>query len=83
MANADPSEYTKEYKAFLKAYAEAQISAFEQGWGWFYWTWKTESAVQWSWKKGLEAGTLPAKAYEPAFKCGDSFPDLGGLPEHY
>ncbi|KAL1960383.1 hypothetical protein VTO42DRAFT_8343 [Malbranchea cinnamomea] len=82
-ANADPSEYPEEYKTFLKTYAEAQISAFEKGWGWFYWTWKTESAVQWSWKKGLEAGTLPKKAYDPAFKCGDAYPDLGDLPEYY
>ncbi|EEP76294.1 hypothetical protein UREG_01143 [Uncinocarpus reesii 1704] len=82
-ANADPSNYSDEYKKFLQTYAEAQMSAFEKGWGWFYWTWETESAVQWSWRRGLEAGILPKKAYEPTFKCGDDFPDLGNLPEYY
>ncbi|QVM07261.1 hypothetical protein D8B26_001964 [Coccidioides posadasii str. Silveira] len=82
-ANADPSEYSDAYKKFLLTYAEAQMSAFEKGWGWFYWTWETESAVQWSWRRGLEAGILPKKAYEPSFKCGDTLPELGDLPEYY
>ncbi|KAI1941494.1 hypothetical protein LOZ57_005622 [Ophidiomyces ophidiicola] len=80
-ANSDPSKYPAAYKKFLQTYAEAQMSAFEKGWGWFYWTWETESAVQWSWRRGREAGILPQKAYQPAFKCGDALPDLGDLPE--
>ena len=32
--------------------AEAQMDSFEKGWGWFYWTWKTEGATQWDWKAG-------------------------------
>jgi glucan 1,3-beta-glucosidase len=59
------------------------MAAFEAGWGWFYWTWQTESAVQWSWKKGLAAGILPAKAYAPTYKCDGAMPDFGGLPEYY
>lgn len=59
------------------------MAAFEAAWGWFYWTWKTESAVQWSWKMGLEAGILPEKAYEPAFNCKGDPPDIEGLPEDY
>lgn len=84
MANGDSADYSDSYKAFLKAYAEAQIYAYEKGWGWFYWTWKTESAVHWSWKLGLAAGILPEKAYAPEFKCqDDGYPDLGDLPEYY
>ncbi|KAI4238803.1 MAG: hypothetical protein L6R40_005658 [Gallowayella cf. fulva] len=49
-ANADPSGYSDEYKHWLMMYAEAQMTSFEAGWGWFYWTWVTESATQWSWK---------------------------------
>ncbi|KAM5474479.1 putative glucan 1,3-beta-glucosidase [Microsporum audouinii] len=82
-ANADPSQYSDSYKKWLKLYAEAQISAFEKGWGWFYWTWDSESAAQWSWRKGMAAGILPTKAYEPEFKCGDDIPDFGDLPENY
>ncbi|PGH13098.1 hypothetical protein AJ80_06470 [Polytolypa hystricis UAMH7299] len=82
-ANAPASEYSDSYKRFLQTYAEAQMFAFERGWGWFYWTWQTENAVQWSYKKGMEAGTLPKIAYEPSFTCGDEYPDFGDLPEHY
>lgn len=49
-ANADPSSYSDDYKHWLMMYAEAQMVSFEAGWGWFYWTWVTESATQWSWK---------------------------------
>jgi glucan 1,3-beta-glucosidase len=31
----------------------------------------------------LEAGTLPTKAYAPAFTCGDTVPGFGDLPENY
>ena len=84
-ANADASTYSAEYKKFLQMFAEAQMSSFEKGWGWFYWTWQTESAVQWSYKAGLAAGILPAKAYAPSFKCASAIPDFKAqsLPENY
>ncbi|KIV81041.1 hypothetical protein PV11_08494 [Exophiala sideris] len=82
-ANADPSKYSSAYKQFLQMYAEAQMHSFEQAWGWFYWTWKTESAVQWSWELGLAAGILPEKAYSPSFKCDSAVPDFSDLPESY
>ncbi|EXJ95184.1 glucan 1,3-beta-glucosidase [Capronia coronata CBS 617.96] len=82
-ANADPSQYSDSYKQFLQMYAEAQMHSFEQAWGWFYWTWKTESATQWSWMLGLKAGILPDKAYSPSFKCDSDVPDFSDLPESY
>ncbi|KAL4885266.1 glycoside hydrolase superfamily [Aspergillus karnatakaensis] len=82
-ANADPSEYSDDYKSFLRTYAEAQMSAYETAQGWFYWTWHTESAAQWSYKSGWKNGYMPAKAYAPSFKCGDEVPDFGSLPEYY
>ncbi|KAI9893989.1 MAG: hypothetical protein M1814_004759 [Vezdaea aestivalis] len=84
-ANGDPSSYSATYKQWLKMFAEAQMHSFEQGWGWFYWTWDTEQAVQWSYKKGLAAGILPSKAYAPDFKCDKEVPDFGalGLSEGY
>ncbi|KAG9672341.1 glycoside hydrolase, partial [Aureobasidium melanogenum] len=83
-ANASPSSYSAAYKQWLLNFAEAQMYSFEQGWGWFYWTWKTESATQWSYKDGLAAGILPEKTWERTFKCG-SIPDYAGmgLPENY
>ncbi|KAG2414324.1 hypothetical protein HFD88_003515 [Aspergillus terreus] len=82
-ANADPSQYSDQYKKFLKTYAEAQMSAFETAQGWFYWTWHTESAPQWSYKTAWKNGFMPQKAYAPDFKCGDDVPDFGDLPENY
>jgi hypothetical protein len=39
---------------------------------------------QWSYKKGLEAGVLPKKAYERDFDCDLSqIPSFSDLPEYY
>jgi glucan 1,3-beta-glucosidase len=82
-ANADPSDYSAGYKEFLLMFAEAQMHSFEQGWGWFYWTWKTESAPQWSYQAGLSAGMLPEKAYQRTFNCSSDIPAFDDLPEFY
>ena len=84
-ANADPSSYSSDYKQWLLMFAEAQMYSFEQGWGWFYWTWVTESATQWSYKDGLAAGIMPALAYKRNWTCSESIPDYTGegLPEYY
>jgi glucan 1,3-beta-glucosidase len=85
-ANADPSKYSSAYKQWLLDFAEAQMQSFEMGWGWFYWTWVTEGAVQWSWKLGAQAGILPKTANDRSFNCNSSgIPDFGGmgLPENY
>jgi glucan 1,3-beta-glucosidase len=84
-ANADPSTYSSTYKQWLLDFAEAQMQSFETGWGWFYWTWQTESAVQWSWKLGMAAGILPKVNYQRTFNCNMTIPDFAkmGLPEYY
>ena len=38
---------------------------------------------QWSYKKGLAAGVLPAKAYEKSFDCTGGIPSFSDLPEYY
>lgn len=75
--------YSNDYKKFLQTYAEAQMSAFETAQGWFYWTWRTESAAQWSYRTAWKNGFMPQKAYAPAFRCGDQVPDFGDLEEFY
>ncbi|PWY83774.1 exo-1,3-beta-glucanase D [Aspergillus sclerotioniger CBS 115572] len=82
-ANAVPGVYSKGYKTFLQTYAEAQMSAFESAMGWFYWTWATESAAQWSYRTAWNNGYMPKKAYSPEFKCGDAIPSFENLPEYY
>jgi glucan 1,3-beta-glucosidase len=84
-ANAQPSSYSQAYKQWLLWNAEAQMTSFEIGLGWFYWTWLTESATQWSWKLGMEAGILPQKVWDREFTCNTTVPDFGnmGLAENY
>lgn len=82
-ANADPSDWSDGYKQWLLMFAEAQMHSFEQGWGWFYWTWETESAAQWSYKTSLKAGTMPERAYARSFNCSQEIPGFGDLPEYY
>ncbi|KAH0551360.1 hypothetical protein GP486_007425 [Trichoglossum hirsutum] len=82
-ANADPSKYSSDYKQWLRMFAEAQMASFERAWGWFYWTWDTEAATQWSWKKGMAAGILPSRAYQRDFNCSSMVPDFARLPETY
>lgn len=86
-ANADPSTYSDEYKTWLYQFAIGQMDAFEAGWGWFYWTWDTEKATQWSYKQGIAAGILPKTAYGRDWTCPDNGVDgLGNftaLPEYY
>ncbi|EGX54339.1 hypothetical protein AOL_s00004g372 [Orbilia oligospora ATCC 24927] len=83
--NSDPSKWSDLYKQFLLMFASAQMESFELAWGWMYWTWDTEDAYQWSYKKGIAAGTLPKIAYERNFTCDDAIPDfqLLGLSEGY
>ncbi|KAF1912149.1 glycoside hydrolase superfamily [Ampelomyces quisqualis] len=84
-ANEDPSNYSPEYKKWLYQFAVAQMDSFEAGWGWFYWTWETEKATQWSYRRGLEAGVLPHKAYERDWTCpdGNEYDSFAGLEEYY
>lgn len=83
LANADPSTYTEDYKTFLRTFAIAQMDAFEKSSGWFYWTWKTESAHQWSYQAGLAGRYLPALAHTRDWDCSKPVPSFGSLPEFY
>lgn len=84
-ANGDPSGYTADYKKWLYQFAIAQMDSFEAGWGWFYWTWETEKASQWSYRRGLAAGILPKDAGNRDWKCptGNNYDSFGSLPENY
>lgn len=86
-ANASPSSYSAAYKNWLLYFALAQMDSFEKGWGWFYWTWETENAVQWSWRKGMAAGILPTDIRKRDWTCSSSngVPDYAymGLAETY
>ncbi|KAF9532615.1 glycoside hydrolase family 5 protein [Crepidotus variabilis] len=51
--------WSDSYKQFLRKYFEVQVEVGEAGQGWVFWTWKTESADEWSYQKGLEGGWIP------------------------
>lgn len=86
-ANADPGSYSSEYRKWLYQFAIGQMDAFEAGWGWFYWTWVTEKATQWSYKDGIEAGIMPKNAGERDWKCPsnglEGLDQFTGLEEFY
>lgn len=50
---------SKDDKDNLSTFIEAQLDAYERHTGWFFWTWKTESAPEWHMKDLLAAGIFP------------------------
>ncbi|KAG0051958.1 hypothetical protein BGZ89_003355 [Linnemannia elongata] len=54
--------YTPEYRKFLSDFTQTQMDAFEQGLGWFYWNFKTETNALWSYFDGVEQGWIPKDA---------------------
>lgn len=43
----------------IRSFIEAQLDAYEQKTGWFFWTWVTESAPEWHMKDLLAGGLFP------------------------
>jgi len=53
------STFSQDYKNFLRQTWEAQVITYEKASGWIQWTWKTESADEWSYSAGLRYGWIP------------------------
>ncbi|KAI6120651.1 glycoside hydrolase family 5 protein [Pisolithus croceorrhizus] len=53
------STFSTAYKTFLRQFWEAQVISYETADGWLMWTWKTESADEWSYQAGLTYGWIP------------------------
>jgi len=53
------STFSSSYKTFLRQFWEAQVISYEKGSGWIQWTWKAESADEWSYQAGLANGWIP------------------------
>lgn len=49
-----------------------KVITFEKAGGWIQWTWKTESADDWSYSAGLEHGWIPGNPTERKYPniCG-------------
>ncbi|KAG0346863.1 hypothetical protein BG004_000668 [Podila humilis] len=61
--------YTPEYKKFLSDFTQTQMDAFEQGLGWFYWNFKTETNALWSYFDGVDQGWIPKNANSRTGGC--------------
>lgn len=45
--------------ANARRYVEAQLEAYDLGSGWFFWTYKTENAVEWDFRRLVDYGIFP------------------------
>ncbi|KAK0216153.1 exo-beta-1,3-glucanase [Armillaria fumosa] len=61
--------FSPEYKVFLRKYWEAQVITYRN---WIHWTWKAESADDWSYQAGLVGGWIPSNVTERLYPsiCG-------------
>lgn len=66
------STFSDSYKTFLRQSWEAQVITYEKAQGWIQWTWRTESADEWSYKAGLANGWIPQDPTDL------KFPDICG-----
>lgn len=66
------ASFSASYKTFLRKFWEAQTISYEKGAGWIQWTWKAESADDWSYQAGLKYGWIPQNptAYQYPTICG-------------
>ena len=53
------ADLSSDDKYNIGRYIEAQLDAYEAKTGWFYWTWKTESAPEWDMQDQLVGGLFP------------------------
>ena len=44
-----------------RALADAQLLAYERGSGWYFWTYKTETAPEWSFRESVARDWLPRR----------------------
>ncbi|OQW76032.1 MAG: glucan 1,3-beta-glucosidase [Proteobacteria bacterium ST_bin11] len=50
-----------QFNIACRGYAAAQLAVFEKYLGWFFWSYKTETMPQWSFRECVERGWLPAR----------------------
>ncbi|KJE95974.1 glucan 1,3-beta-glucosidase [Capsaspora owczarzaki ATCC 30864] len=65
----DVTQFTPDYRAFLRQFTEMQMDAYEAASGWYFWTLKTESAPQWDFLMGLREGWIPNPVTKREYHC--------------
>nr|AGC67022.1 exo-1,3-beta-glucanase [Wickerhamomyces anomalus] len=56
----DISTWDDDKKSNYRRYIEAQLDAFEKRSGWIFWTWKTETTLEWDFQKLSYYGIFPS-----------------------
>ena len=56
-----PDLVAREARMALRAYAAAQLLAFEHYRGWFFWSYRTETTPGWCFRDCVARGWLPAR----------------------
>ncbi|KAI5920576.1 putative Exo-beta-1,3-glucanase [Camillea tinctor] len=54
----------------IRNFINAQIVAYEKAAGWIFWAWKTESALEWSFRDLFNAGIIPQSFIANPSICG-------------
>ncbi|ODV63240.1 glycoside hydrolase family 5 protein [Ascoidea rubescens DSM 1968] len=57
---SDISTWSDQKKVDTRKYIEAQLDAWEMNQGWFFWTYKTESSLEWDFKRLSANGLFPS-----------------------
>lgn len=67
----DWKSWDDNYKHFLREFVERQMDAFEESYGWFFWTYKTEEHINphWDYLLGWEQGWIPKDANKRTYSC--------------
>ncbi|KAJ2653179.1 hypothetical protein IWW40_000545 [Coemansia sp. RSA 1250] len=55
----DMATWSQQKRSFMNRFAMAQFQAYEQGTGWIFWNFKTESADAWNYIKLAQNGIIP------------------------
>lgn len=53
------STWTQDDIQNSRKYVEAQLEAYDQGSGWIFWTYKTENALEWDFRRLVDNGIFP------------------------
>ncbi|EGV62277.1 exo-1,3-beta-glucanase [Yamadazyma tenuis] len=76
LGSCDPytsfSNWPDDYKVNVRKYIEAQLDAYSTRAGWFFWTWKTEDAIEWDMSQLIANGIFPQPLSDRQYpnQCG-------------
>ena len=72
MADNINSQNSPAWNQFMRRFWEAQVIAYETNGGWVFWSWKTFSRGDWSYKDAVAQGWIPQDPTTRAFKPSKS-----------